>query len=190
MNDKKPYSKAIKRLLKGTVEKNSSVWGDVLNYQREIGNYLDVINIELIVKKEDGFAYIKQRQEEEEEFNLQKKTSVGFPVSVVLIVLRRMLMTFENDVTDVDTIDKIVTKNEIKEQVGFFLHDCNNKVKIDNNLDKYINKIVELGFLVELKQSGDDARYKIHRLIREKLTLSDIDNFKKELEDVYGKREQ
>ena len=36
MNEMKPYSKAIVHLLKRTVEKNSSVWEDIINYQVEI----------------------------------------------------------------------------------------------------------------------------------------------------------
>jgi len=35
-----PYSKAIVRLLKSTVERNSNVWDDIINYQIEIQDYL------------------------------------------------------------------------------------------------------------------------------------------------------
>ena len=35
----KPYSKAIVKLLKGTINKNDIVWNDILNYQNEIQEY-------------------------------------------------------------------------------------------------------------------------------------------------------
>ena len=47
MNEIKPYSKAIVFLLKKTVEKNSPVWEDIINYQIEIQEYLSVIGLEL-----------------------------------------------------------------------------------------------------------------------------------------------
>ena len=56
----KPYSKAIVKLLKGIVEKNDVVWNDVLNYQSDIQNYIAVMGLELIVKKDEGFAFVKQ----------------------------------------------------------------------------------------------------------------------------------
>lgn len=61
----KPYSKAIVRLLKSTVENNSNVWEDVINYQNEIQEYISQIGLELIVKKDEGFAFVKQLEDSE-----------------------------------------------------------------------------------------------------------------------------
>lgn len=51
----KPYSKAIIRLLKGPVYSQSSVWEDIIHYQREIQHYLNVIGLELILKKKKAW---------------------------------------------------------------------------------------------------------------------------------------
>ncbi len=59
----KPYSKAIVKLLKGSIERTSNVWDDVVNYQTEIQDYISQIGLELIVKKEEGFAFVKQFEE-------------------------------------------------------------------------------------------------------------------------------
>ena len=61
----KPYSKAVVKLLKGVVEKNDIVWSDILTYQTEIQNYISIIGLELILKKDEGFAFIKQTQIED-----------------------------------------------------------------------------------------------------------------------------
>ena len=61
----KQYSKAIVRLLKSPVERNSNVWNDVINYQNEIQEYIGQIGLELIVKKEEGFAFVKQFEDSE-----------------------------------------------------------------------------------------------------------------------------
>ena len=56
-----PYGRTVVRLLKGPVEAtDTNAWEDILNYQSEINKYLMNIGIELIVKRDEGFAYIKQ----------------------------------------------------------------------------------------------------------------------------------
>ena len=59
MNEIKPYSKAIVYLLRKTAEKSSPVWNDILLYQSEIQEYLSVIGLELIVKKDEGFVSLR-----------------------------------------------------------------------------------------------------------------------------------
>ena len=88
----KPYSKAIVKLLKGIVEKNDVVWNDVLNYQSDIQNYIAVMGLELIVKKDEGFAFVKQfKLDDDKTMNMVSRRQYGFEVSVMLIVLRQIL---------------------------------------------------------------------------------------------------
>ena len=59
-------------------------------------------------------------------------------------------------------------------------------MKFERELDSYIQKVVDLGFLKEVKRNNDEVRYRIHRIIKEKVTLDDLDTFKKKLEDYAG----
>ena len=56
----KPYSKAVVRLLKGVVENSDTTWSELLTYQAEIQNYISTMGLELILKKDEGFAFVKQ----------------------------------------------------------------------------------------------------------------------------------
>ena len=79
----KPYSKAIVKLLKGVVERNSSVWEDIINYQEQIQEYLAQIGLELIVKKDDGFAFVKQFEDSEgKTLGLITRRQIGFETSI------------------------------------------------------------------------------------------------------------
>ena len=51
-----PYSRAVVKLLKGIVEKDDVVWNDLLDYQSEIQDYISVMGLELIVKKDETGA--------------------------------------------------------------------------------------------------------------------------------------
>ena len=187
MNEQKPYSKAIVSLLKKTVEKGSPVWEDIINYQIEIQDYLAVIGLELILKKDEGFAFVKQIVfDDDATLNLVSRKQLGFEVSVVVIVLRQLLEDYDNNPVDTQSTDRIITNHEIKDEVLLFLPKNYDKVKLEKDLDKNIQKLADLGFLKELKRNGDEVRYKIHRIIKEKVTLEDLDEFKKKLEEYAG----
>ena len=177
-----PYSKAIIKLLKGIVEKDDSVWNDVLDYQNDIQDYISVMGLELIVKKDEGFAFVKQMKlDDDKTMNMVSRRQYGFEVSVMLIVLRQILEVFDSNPTDSLSSDKYVTAEEIKEETEFFLPSSYNRVKFENDLDSYIARIVGFGFLVEPKHNEGVKRYKIHRIIKEKITLDDLVEFKKQL---------
>lgn len=177
-----PYSRAIVKLLKGIVEKNDVVWNDVLNYQSAIQDYIGIIGLELIVKKDEGFAFVKQiKLDDDKTINIVSRRQYGFEVSVMLIVLRQILEDFDSNPTESLSSDKYVTAEEIKEETEMFLPSSYNRVKFENDLDSNITRIVGFGFLVEPKHNEGVKRYKIHRIIKEKITLDDLLEFKKQL---------
>ena len=179
-----PYSRAIVRLLKGTVERNNSVWDDIITYQIEIQNYISVIGLELIVKKDEGFAFVKQVElDEGNTLNLVSRRQIGFEISIVLVVLRQILEDFDSNPTETQSFDKFITNAEIKDEVELFLPEKFNRVKFIKELDNYVKKVVELGFLVETKRNDIEVRYKIHRIIKEKITLDDLQEFKTKLQE-------
>lgn len=180
-NNITPYSKAVVRLLRGTVEKKETIWNDIINYQSEIQGYISVMGLELIVKKDEGFAFLKQMKlDDDKTMNLVSHRPYGFDVSVMLIVLRQILEDFDSNPIESQAFDKFVTAEEIKEEVELFLPATYNKVKFEKELDGNIEKIASFGFL---KKTGDnEKRYKIHRIIKEKITLDDLLDFKNQLE--------
>lgn len=180
----KAYSKAVIKLLKGVVDNNDTVWGDILTYQADIQNYISVMGLELIVKKDDGFAFIRQLMlDDTKTINLVSRRQYGFDVSVMLVVLRQMLEDFDSNPTESQAADKYVTSLDIKEETEMFLPASYNKVKFEKELDNNIERIVGFGFLVPPKNNEGEKRYKIHRVIKEKITIDDLLDFKKQLSD-------
>ena len=180
----KPYSKAVIKLLKGVVENNDVVWNDLLTYQADIQNYISTMGLELIVKKDEGFAFVKQTiLDDDKTINLVSRRQYGFEVSVMLVVLQHMLEDFDSNPTLSQATDKYVTAEDIKEETEMFLPASYNKVKFEKELDNNIDKIVDFGFLVAPKNKEGEKRYRIHRIIKEKVTLDDLLDFKKQLND-------
>lgn len=183
--DIKPYSKAIVKLLKGIVEYNNPAWNDILQYQADIQAYLGVIGLELIVKKDEGFAFVRQAVlDDGKTINLATRRQLGFEISVILIVLRNMLYEFEMNPTDSQADEKYVTTTQIKEEVEMFLPVGFNQVKFKQDLDSNISKVIDMGFLAEVKKlETDETLYRIHRIIKEKVTLDDLAEFKQKLKE-------
>ena len=180
----KPYSKAVVKLLKGVVENNDTVWSDILTYQTEIQDYISLMGLELILKKDEGFAFIKQRTNDDAKtVNLVSRRQYGFELSVMLVVLRQMLEDFDSNPTLSQATDKYVKAFEIKEETEMFLPSTYNKAKFEKELDNNIERIVDFGFLVAPKSNDGETRYKIHRIITEKITLDDLLDFMKQLND-------
>lgn len=179
-----PYSKAIIRLLKSTVERSSNVWEDIIHYQKEIQEYIGQIGLELIVKKDEGFAFIKQFENSEgETLGLVTRRQIGFETSIVLVVLRQSLEEFDSNPTQLAT-EKFITDSEIKDELELFLQEGYNKLKFKKELDKYIRNVVELGYLKEINKKDNETKYQIHRIIKEKITLDILQDFKTKIEGI------
>lgn len=177
------YSKAIVKLLKSPVERTSSVWDDVINYQIEIQEYISQIGLELIVKKDEGFAFVRQLEDSEgNTLGLVTRRQIGFETSIVLVVLRQSLEEFDSNPTQLAT-EKFITDSEIRDELELFLQDGYNKLKFKKELDKYIRSVVELGYLKEISKKDNETKYQIHRIIKEKITLDILQDFKTKLQE-------
>lgn len=180
----KPYSKAIVKLLKSPVERNSSVWKDVVNYQLEIQEFISQIGLELIVKKEEGFAFVKQFEDSEgNTLGLITRRQIGFETSIILVVLRQSLEEFDNNPTQFQVAEKFITDTEIKEELELFLQEGYNRLRFLKDLDKYIKNVVDLGYLKEISKKDIETKYQIQRIIKEKITLDILQEFKIKIQD-------
>jgi hypothetical protein len=172
-------------LLKSPIErKNESLWNDIVNYQIEIQEYIAAIGLELIIKKDEGFAFVKQFENGEgNTLGLIVRRQIGFEATIILIVLRQSLEEFDSNPTQFQVVEKFITNTEIKDEVELFLQEGYNRMKFQKDLDGYINKIVELGYLKEVSKNVNGTKYQIHRIIKEKVTLDILKEFKTKLKE-------
>ena len=112
----KPYSNILVALLKGVVySHNEKVWDELLkpDNENDVKRYFADINLELIIDKSEGYAYLKQRQSEdddEEAPKLIERRQLNFHVSLLCLLLRKHLI--END-REGESTKAILSKAEI-----------------------------------------------------------------------------
>ena len=75
-----------------------------------------------------------------------------------------------------------MSADELRERIELFLPERFNRVKLLNEIDAYLNRIVNLGFLKVVKRDNVNL-YQIHRVIKEKVTLDQLQDFKNKLQE-------
>jgi hypothetical protein len=158
-------------LLKGVVyqEADPGLWSALLNLQARVRDYVVVLGLELVFDEAEGYAFLRSRRESEDDAasklpRLVPRRPLSFPVSLLLALLRKKLAEF--DASGGDT-RLVLSREEIIELVRVFLPDSSNEAKLIDQIETYLNKIVELGFMRRLKPNGGQAEmFEVRRILK------------------------
>lgn len=181
-----PYAPVIVKLLQGPLyDENEKVWNDLLLYQISITQFFEKIAIDVIVDKKDGYAYLKQVEIDEEKntIGLVRRIPLKYETSLICVFLRDMLDDFE--INNVDQKNLYISHKQLKETIELYFKDKPNKVKLFANFDKYIESVIDIGFLKIINKpdtTRDETRYEVRRIIKAKITNDILEDFKNKLE--------
>jgi hypothetical protein len=163
----KSYSHILVALLKGVVySHNEKVWDELLKPENEadVIKYFSDINLELIIDKSEGYAYLKQRQSEDDEEEAPKlieRRQLNFHVSLLCLLLRKHLI--END-REGESTKAILTREEIIQLVKPFYKETTNEANQQKQIEAAMKRVIEEGFLRKMKT--EDEQYEINRIIK------------------------
>mgnify|MGYP000941406655 FL=1 len=181
------HSIPIIHLFKGILyDSNEFVWKSLLQQETHVRNYFAIVGLELIINEAEGFAFLKQKVFSEEiTANIPKlveKRQLSFPVSILAILLRKKLLEFDNKGNDSRLVLK---KSDIVELlISFLPNNTSNEKRIIDKIDTHITRLIELGFLRELK--NEENYYEVSRILiaympveELQLTLDKLNEYKK-----------
>lgn len=181
------HSLPIIYLFKGVLyNTNEAVWKSLIQYQNDIKNYFSVVGIDVIINQSEGFAFLKQREIVEETTihfpKLIEKRQLSYPVSLLCILLRKKLLDFDNTGEESRLI---LSKEQIVELILSFLPDnTSNEKKVIDKIDVHIKRLIELGFLRELK--NEQERYEVSRILIAYLPVEELQNVLDKLKDYHA----
>lgn len=158
-------------LLKGVIyqEAEAGLWNALLNLQARVRDYVAVLGLELALDEAEGYAFLRARQESEDDAapklpRLVARRPLSFPVSLLLALLRKKLAEF--DASGGDT-RLVLSRDEVVELVRVFLPESSNEARLIDQIETHLNKIVELGFLRRLKPgTGQAAAFEVRRILK------------------------
>jgi Domain of unknown function (DUF4194) len=153
-------------LMKGVIyqEADLPLWQSLLGLQARVRDYIAVLGLELILDEAEGYAYLRQRPRVEggpELPRLVPRRQLGYPVSLLLALLRKKLAEFDSMSGDTRLI---LGREEIVELLRVFLPDTVNQARLMERIDGHINRIVEMGFLRPLH--GKDEQFEVRRILK------------------------
>jgi hypothetical protein len=164
-------SAVIVPLLKGVLyqEGDAGQWNALLQLQARVRDYVTVLGLDLVLDEAEGYAFLRSRPnlDGDPETSLPRlvpRRPLSFPVSLLLALLRKKLAEFDAGGTDTRLV---VAREEVAEMIRVFLPEGSNEAKLVDQVDTYLNKIVELGFLRRLKpQTGQPAMFEVRRILK------------------------
>lgn len=193
INDKTlPYANSIIRLLQGAVYmEQETLWAELTTYRYGIAEYFAKIGVTLIISEEDGFAYLKDtddgddenseeedsKKDENETHSLFSKRQLGYHISLLCVILTKKLLEF--DLTSGDQTRLILSRQEIKENFGVFLPEKSNEAKTVDLVDTHINKLIEYGFLRKIS----DSEVEVKRILKAKFSANILTEVNDKLEE-------
>lgn len=161
---KKPYSNILVALLKGVVYRDDKYWDELAPNEADIKKYFADIYLDVIIDKSEGYAYLKQKDtedEEEETPKLIEKRQLNFYVSLLCLLLRKHLI--END-SEGESTKAYLTRDEILNLVKPFYRETTNEASQIKQMDAAIKRVVDEGFLRKMKT--EDEQYEVNRIIK------------------------
>ena len=170
-------------LMKGITSRDDdpALWQALLELQARVREYVAVLGLELILDEAEGYAYLKQRAAAEGEPELAKlvaRRQLGYPVSLMLALLRKKLAEFDAGSGESRLI---LSAEQIADLVRLFLADTANEAKLMDRVDSDIKKIVELGFLRKLR--GGEDRFEVRRILKSFVDAQWLSEFDRRLAD-------
>jgi hypothetical protein len=170
-------------LMKGITSRDDdpALWQALLELQARVREYVAVLGLDLILDEAEGYAYLKQRTAAEGEPELAKlvaRRQLGYPVSLMLALLRKKLAEFDAGSGESRLI---LSAEQIADLVRLFLADTANEAKLMDRVDSDIKKIVELGFLRKLR--GSEDRFEVRRILKSFVDAQWLSEFDRRLAD-------
>ncbi|MEN8167286.1 MAG: DUF4194 domain-containing protein [Pseudomonadota bacterium] len=188
MNDSTtPFDNAIQsapvliHLLRGVLyrDQHELLWQALSESQVTVRAYLGVIGLELVVDEAEGYAFLRQRQPDTDQEQaalprLVPRRPLSYPVSLLCVLLRKRLV--EQDAGGGET-RVVLGREQIVDMMRVFLPLKGNEAKTVDQINRHINKVIELGFLRPLH--GQESQFEVRRILKALVNadwLADLDN--------------
>ena len=157
----------VTQLMKGVIYRDTHdrAWHSLLELQPQARDYVDVLGLQVVVDEAEGYAFLRQRPVDPDDSaslpRLIPRRALSFHVSVLLALLRKKLAEFDAQGAETRLM---LTRDQMIEMVRVFLPETSNEARLIDQIDAYINKVVELGFLRPAKNS--EQTYEVRRILK------------------------
>jgi hypothetical protein len=177
-----PFSLVTVSLFKGVTnrEDDPALWQHLLNLQSRVRDYARVLGLELILDEAEGFAYLRQCDQDEGAEALPRlvpRRQLSFGVSLLLALLRKKLAEFDASSAEAKLV---LRPGDMVEMMRLFLPNTANEVKLHSEISRHIAKAEEMGFLRRMRSS--EELYQVQRILKAFVDAQWLSDFNERLE--------
>ena len=160
----------VTQLMKGVLYRDTheKAWRDLLQLRAQARDYVAQIGLTITIDEAEGYAFLRSRPDDEDPDTqrtplprLIPRRSLSFHVSLVVALLRKKLAEF--DAGNGDT-RLMLTRDQIVDLVRLFLPSSTNEARLVDQIDSYIAKVVDLGFLRPVKNA--ESLFEVRRILK------------------------
>jgi len=175
-------SAVVISLMKGIVsrQEDPKLWQDMISQAASLQEYFRVMNLDLVLVEEEGFAFLQNRETDDED-NLPRlipRRPLSYPVSLLLVLLRRRLL--EHD-THSSQERLILEEEEIGEMMKIYFSAGSNEAKFHDQLKGHLRKAADLGFIRSLKEG--QGKWEVLRVLKVFVDAQWLQDFALHLEE-------
>ena len=181
-----PYAPVILKLLQNPLfSDEAAAWNLLLSYLTPVQEYFMRIGLEVRIHEEDGYAYLHQPPLEDDEGQaitlprLTRRDRLTYHTTLLCVLLREWIDQFES--THLDAEKCTITDDQIRELLLPFLPARTDERAIQRRVDGAIERLIELGFLKRMPNTGSPAYFEVRRILKAKVDAEKLAEIKEKL---------
>jgi len=171
-------------LLQGVVyEQDENLWTLLLSNESDLSEYFIEIGLTLIIDRTEGFAYLRQLGDDERTEGYErlprlfKKTPLGYPSTLLSVLLREEYRKFEEE--DLDNERCVVEVDSLLDLWKSFFPANSDEVNLRKGLIKALNQLEKLKFVSKLKSEADS--WEVRKLLKVRIPAEELEHLRDRL---------
>lgn len=187
MSDERAVAGAIIKLMQGVVyrESDEDTWITIERSGAGVRDHFSTIGVDVVVDHDEGYAFLRSRpvpEGEEALPRLVRRRRLTYPVSLLLVLLRKRMVEFE---TGGGEGRLVLTTEQIVEMLRLFQAESTNEARLVDLAETTIKKAAELGFLRRLRDTND--QWEVRRILKAYVDAETLSDFAGKLNEYAGR---
>ena len=187
MSDTHATASAAIRLMQGVVyrEIDEDTWLTLERAGAGVRDHFATIGVDVVIDEDEGYAFLRSRPEidgEEALPRLVRRRSLTYPVSLLLVLLRKRLVEFE---TMGGEGRLVLSTQQIVEMLRLFQAESTNDARLVDHAETTIKKAADLGFLRQLR--GERDQWEVRRILKAYVDAETLADFAGKLREYAGR---
>lgn len=181
-SDCQSYAPALIKLLQGVVyHDDASTWSLLRDHEAGVRAYFETIGLELHMSEADGYAFLRQRRQEDGEEplpRLVRRIPLNYTTTLLCVLLRERLL--QHDTGDIDSPRLVVHLSDLVDAMLPYFRNRSDETRTMRSIESAINRALDMGFLAAMK-TEDDA-YEVRRVLKAHLTAEKLAEIKQTMD--------